>query len=78
MKLVKRLELLLSLKKIRESSINLEISPANVRTMDEAAKTAAVPDKQNEEYVEADVTNEKRMNDPQYLYEEASSQPKVN
>ena len=35
--------------------MNLETAPANVRTMDEAVKSAAVPDKQTKESFEAEV-----------------------
>ena len=38
--------------------MNLETAPANVRTMDEAVKSVAVPDKQTEESIEAEVLPE--------------------
>ena len=47
--------------------MNIEKASANVITMDEEVKAAAVPDKQNEEYVKAEVVPEKNMNDTEYL-----------
>ena len=38
--------------------MNIESSYANVRTFDEAIQDAGVPDKQTEEYVEAEVLPE--------------------
>ena len=35
--------------------MNIETASANVITMDESLKSAAVPDKQNEEYVESEL-----------------------
>ena len=46
--------------------------------MDEEMKDAAVPDKNNEEYVEAEVLFDKNINAPGDLYEEASADPKSN
>ena len=38
--------------------MNIETASANIGTMDEAVKAAAVPDKQTEESVEAEVLTE--------------------
>ena len=46
--------------------------------MDEAVKYFAVPEKKNEEYVEADVIHEKNINTPEYLDAEASANTEVN
>ena len=35
-------------KQFKESSMNIETASANIRTMDEAANAASVPNKQNE------------------------------
>ena len=45
-------------KKIKELSTDIEIDSTNGITIDEAVKAATVPDKQNEEYVEAEVLSE--------------------
>ena len=39
--------------------MNIETASENVRTMDEAVKAAAVPDKQNEESVESELLPKK-------------------
>ena len=48
----------------------------------EPVKYAAVPDKQNKEYVEAEVppegTSGSYINAPKYMYVEASDHPEVN
>ena len=41
--------------------MNFETASENVRTMDEAAKDPAAPDKKNEESIEADVLPGKKL-----------------
>ena len=41
--------------------MNLKTASGNVRTMDEAVKYYSVPDKYNEEYVEADILTGKNQ-----------------
>ena len=41
--------------------MNIEIASANVGKMDEAVKSSVVPDKQNEESVEAEVLPKKKL-----------------
>ena len=53
--------------------MSIETASVNVITMDEAVKDAAVPDKQNEEYVEAKLLPGKKS--PEDLDTRASSNP---
>ena len=57
--------------------MNLETASKNVGTMDGAMKSAAVPDKQNEAFVEAEVIPKKNKS-TEDLDVEASDNPKVN
>ena len=47
--------------------MDLEIDYENIRNLDEYMKTFAVPDKKNEESIEAEVLSEEKINAPEYL-----------
>ena len=57
--------------------MDLEIDYENIRKMDEYMKTFAVPDKKNEESIEAEVLP-KTINSPEDLDEESSANTEVN